>query len=112
MRSARTELINCHDCGRPISFSATTCPSCGSLEPGGPYVHSGRERRRFRGEARNDHTLLIAVLGCALGGALFGAVTASGAFTAIMFGCFYGCVGALIGAPVAFVINMTRHIGR
>jgi hypothetical protein len=108
----RTELINCHDCGRPISASATTCPNCGSLEPDGPYVHSGRELRRFRGEARNDHTLLFAVLGCGLGGALYGAVTASGIFTAILFGSLYGCLGALIGAPVAFVINMTRHLGR
>jgi hypothetical protein len=112
MPSAQTELINCHDCGRAVSFSATTCPNCGSLEPGGPYIHSKREQRRFRGEARNDYTLLIAVLACALGGALFGAVTASGMFTAILFGLLYGCLGALIGAPIAFVINMTRHVGR
>ena len=95
-----------------MSFSATTCPNCGSLEPGGPYVHNKRELRRFRGEARNDHTLLIAVLGCAIGGAFFGAVTASNTFTAIVFGLLYGCLGALIGTPVALVINMTRHVGR
>jgi len=112
MHAARTELINCHDCGKAISFSATTCPNCSSLEPGGPYVHSRGERRRFRGEARNDHTLLIAVLGCALAGALYGAVTASGTFTAILFGLLYGCLGALLGAPVAFVINVTRRVGR
>jgi hypothetical protein len=112
MRAARTELIKCHDCGKAISFSATMCPNCGSLEPGGAYVHSRREQRRLRGEARNDHTLLIAVLGCALAGALYGAVTASGIFTAILFGLLYGCLGALIGAPVAFVINMTRHVGK
>jgi hypothetical protein len=112
MRAARTELINCHDCGRTISFSATACPNCGSLAPGGPYIHNKREVRRFRGEARNDHTLLITVLGCAIGAAVYGVVTASGTFTAILFGLFYGCLGALIGAPVAFVINMTRHVGR
>ena len=111
MHAVRTELVNCHDCGRPISFSASTCPNCGSLEPGGAYVHSKHELRRFRGEARNDHTLLVTVLGCGLGGALYGAVTASSIFTAILFGCLYGCLGALIGAPVAFVINMTRRVG-
>jgi hypothetical protein len=112
MRAAQTELINCHDCGTAVSFSATACPNCGSLEPGGPYVHSRRERRRFRGEARNDHTLLIAVLACALGGAFYGAVTASDTFTAILFGLLYACLGALIGTPIGFVINMTRHVGR
>lgn len=112
MRAALTELITCHDCGKPISCSATSCPNCGSLEPGGPYVHNRRERRRFRGEARNDHTLLIAVLGCALGGILWGAMTAAGTFTAVVFGLLYGCLGALVGVPVAFVINMTRHLGR
>jgi hypothetical protein len=112
MHAARTELINCHDCGRTVSFSAATCPNCGSLEPGGPHLHSKREQRRFRGEATNDHTLLIGVLACTIAGALYGAVTASGTFTAILFGLLYGCLGALIGAPVAFVINMTRHVGR
>ena len=112
MRAAQTELIKCQDCGRAVSFSATTCPNCGSSEPGGPYVHSKRELRRFRGEAHNDHTLLIAVLGCAIGGAFFGALTAAGTFTAILFGFLYACLGALIGAPVAFVINMTRHLGK
>lgn len=112
MPAAQAELINCHDCGRAIAFSATTCPNCGSLEPAGPYVHNRRERRRFRGESRNDHTLLIAVLACSLGGALYGAVTASGTFSAMVFGLLYGCLGGLIGAPVGFVINMTRHLGR
>jgi hypothetical protein len=27
-------------------------------------------------------------------------------------GAGYGCLGLLLGAPVAFVINMTRHLGR
>ena len=112
MRAARTELNNCHDCGRPISFSARTCPNCGSLEPTGPYVHGRREQRRLRREERNDHTLFVNVVGCALGGAFYGAITASSTFSAMLFGFLYGCLGALIGVPVAFVINMTRHIGR
>jgi hypothetical protein len=49
---------------------------------------------------------------CACRCAFYGAVTASGIFTAILFGLLYGCLGALIGAPVAFVINMTRHVGK
>jgi hypothetical protein len=72
MRVAQTELINCHDCGRPISFSARACPGCGSLEPAGPYVQSRREQRRLRREERNDHTLFVNVIGCAPGGAFYG----------------------------------------
>jgi hypothetical protein len=39
-------------------------------------------------------------------------MTAAGTFTAVVFGLLYGCLGALVGVPVAFVINMTRHLGR
>src|SRR5215470_5327571 len=109
MRAPRTELTNCHDCQRPISSSARACPSCGSLEPHGPYVHSGRENRRHRREERNDHTLMVAVLACSLGGAFYGALTASSTLSAILFGVLYGSLGALIGAPAGFVINMPRH---
>jgi hypothetical protein len=112
MPARSPELLTCHDCGKAVSFSAANCPHCGSREPTGPYVHSRRELRRHRLEARNDWTLAIAVVGCGLFGVFFGAMTASGTFTAIFAGAGYGAVGLLLGVPVGFVVNMTRHIGR
>lgn len=113
MRPAKTtELISCHDCGEPVSFSAASCPSCGSTEPQGPYVHNRSERRRHRREERNDLTLMISVIACGLGGAFYGAVTASGTLSAILFGIAYGGLGVLIGTPIGFVVNMTRYLNR
>jgi hypothetical protein len=108
----RTELINCHDCGKGVSFSATVCPHCGSVEPQGPYVQSVRELRRHRIEARNDRTLVVAVLSCGLGGLAYGLVMASSLVGKMLLGSGYGLLGVIIGVPVAFVINMTRHLGR
>jgi hypothetical protein len=108
----KAELIRCHDCGSAISFSASSCPRCGSLEPRGPYVHSRREQRLHRIEERNDRNLMMSVLGCGALGALFGAITALSPFGAVVAGIAYGCLGVLLGVPVGFVINMTRHLGR
>src|SRR5215813_4287751 len=93
----KTELIRCHDCGSAISFSASSCTRCGSLEPRGPYVHSRREQRLHRIEERNDRNLVMAVLGCGALGALFGAITASSPFWAVVGGTAYGCLGILLG---------------
>jgi hypothetical protein len=112
MPAHQTELISCHDCGKAVSFSASSCPHCGSIEPRGPYTHSSRELRQHRIEERNDRNLVIAVLACGALGVLFGALTASSLFWAFVAGAGYGCLGLLVGAPVAFVINMTRHLGR
>lgn len=30
----------------------------------------------------------------------------------IVAAAFYGLIGLLLGAPISFVINMTRHVGR
>jgi hypothetical protein len=106
------ELIECHDCGHAVSFSAASCPQCGSREPAGPHVHSPRELRRLRAEARNNRTLIVSVVGCGLLGAAFGALTASGSIMVVVRAAFYGLVGVLLGAPIGFVINMTRHLGR
>ncbi|MFT4116544.1 hypothetical protein [Bradyrhizobium sp.] len=111
-RARAPELIECHDCGQAVSFSAASCPNCGSREPAGPYAHSERELRRLRGEARNDRTLIVSVVGCGLLGAAFGGLTASGSIMTIVGAAFYGLIGVLLGAPVGFVINMTRHLGR
>jgi hypothetical protein len=112
MPSREPELVTCQDCGEAVSFSAANCPHCGSTEPQGPYDHSRRERRRHRLEERNDHTMMMAVLGCSALGACYGAITASGPLWKILAGVGYGSLGLLLGVPVAFVINMTRHLGR
>src|SRR5215475_11079202 len=91
------ELIDCHDCGARVSFSAASCPHCGSQEPSGPYVFSRREIRLHRIEQRNDRTLALAVVGCTAAGAFYGAVMNSGLYAAFLAGCFYGCVGMVIG---------------
>lgn len=110
MREMRPELIDCHDCRRPVSFSAVNCPHCGSTEPLGPYVHSKKELRRHRAEERNDHTLLITTVACCCGGILWGVLLSSSTFGAILAGIGYGAVGLLIGVPIGFAINMTRGL--
>jgi hypothetical protein len=112
MREMRAELIHCHDCRRPVSFSAVSCPHCGCTEPSGPYVHSKKELRRFRAEDRNDHTLLVTTVGCCGGGALYGILLSSSTLGAILAGLGYGVFGLLVGVPVAFAINMTRGLLR
>jgi hypothetical protein len=106
----RPELIVCHDCGARISFSAQTCPHCGSQEPSGPYEFSRTEIRRHRIEQRNDRTLALAAVGCAAAGAFYGIVMSSSQIGALLAGGGYGLVGLVIGVGVAFVINLTRHL--
>lgn len=108
----RPELTSCHDCGNNVSFSAVSCPHCGSIEPRGPYIHSRRELRHLRAEERNDHTLMVMVLACGIGGVLYGIVMASTPLWKILLATGYGCLGVLIGVPIAFIVNMTRHLGR
>jgi hypothetical protein len=108
----RPELTSCHDCGNRVSFSAASCPHCGSIEPRGPYVHSRLELRRLRAEERNDHTLMVMVLACGIGGVLYGIVMATSPLWKILLATGYGCLGVLIGVPIAFIVNMTRHLGR
>ncbi len=112
MQGRQTELIRCPDCGNAVSFSASSCPHCGSTEPRGPYVHDVRELRQHRIEERNDRNLMVAVLACGALGALFGALTASSLSWALVAGTGYGGLGMLLGVPVAFVVNMTRHLGQ
>lgn len=71
----REELIGCHDCGGRVSFSAASCPHCGSREPSGPYIHRPLEQHRHRIEERNDQTLVSMTILCIGIGFLFGAVT-------------------------------------
>lgn len=112
MLTANTELTDCHDCRGAVAFGAASCPHCGSREPGGPYVLSPRERRQYRIEERNDRNLVMVSLCCAIAGGVYGALTASSVLGAVVSGLGYGCLGALVGVPAAFVINVTRHLGR
>ena len=108
-RKPQSELIACHDCGAGVSFSASTCPHCGSQEPSGPHVFSRREIRLHRIEQRNDRTLALSVVGCAAAGAFYGIVMSSSQIGAVLAGCGDGFVGMIIGVGVGFVINMTRR---
>jgi hypothetical protein len=112
MHARRQELIDCHDCGRAVSFLANSCPHCGSPEPSGPYVHSKKELWRLRIEQRNDTNLLVTMAACAGGGALYGALLGGAGLWSILGGLFYGVVGLLVGVPVAFAINITRGLLR
>jgi hypothetical protein len=111
------EVINCHDCKRAVSFSANSCPHCGSTEPAGPYRFSKREARNFRIEDRNDNYLVKTTLLLGLVGTLYGVVVGQrsesnwyGVHSAIivMSAVWYGLIGVLIGVPVAAAINMYR----
>ena len=108
--SPQRELIACHDCGKAVSFSAASCPHCGSQEPAGPHVLNRTEIRRHRIEQRNDRTLALATVGCAAAGAFYGVVMSSGPYAALLAGCGYGLVGTVIGVGVGFVINLTRSL--
>jgi hypothetical protein len=106
------EIIRCHDCKHAVSFSAASCPHCGSTEPTGPYKFSKKEARSYRIEQRNDNNLVVTTLA-------FGAIAASygvlvnlpSVFAATVAGLAYGLLGLLIGAPLAFTVNMVRHRG-
>jgi hypothetical protein len=106
----RQELIDCHDCGNGVSFSAAECPHCGSTEPAGPVVQSRRELRRLRVEAVNDRRLVVVTLVCASLGTLYGAVTGAGGTASLWAALGYGFVGAVIGVPAAFIINVSRSL--
>jgi hypothetical protein len=109
-QTKQRELIACHDCGRGVSFSASSCPHCGSAEPTGPHVHSRRELRKLRVEATNDRRLVIVTLVCCGLGFAYGALMGPGGAASLWGGLAYGFVGAVIGVPAAFIINVTRHL--
>lgn len=93
-----------------MSFTASSCPHCGSIEPTGPYVHSRQELRKLRVEAGNDRRLVIVTLLCCGLGFAAGALMGPGGAASIWNGLAYGFVGAVIGVPAAFIINVTRHL--
>lgn len=58
--------VNCHDCGKLVSFSASACPSCGSRTPAGPPRRTRRAPRRINIEGTNDHVLACTTLALGL----------------------------------------------
>jgi len=102
------KLIDCHDCGSPVSLSARWCPQCGSKDIAGP-VRASRRARIIGLEAKNDRTLVLMV--CTLGaiGALYGVETASGWMREVIGALLYCFVGIVAAVPIAFVINITRR---
>ncbi|SFI32831.1 hypothetical protein SAMN05216525_107132 [Bradyrhizobium sp. Gha] len=102
---AQKELIDCHDCGAPVSFSAAACPTCGSREPTGPYVQSRAERLRHRAEEKNDHTLLAMTVLCLGIGFSYGSLMV-GPWGAVG----YGLIGVIIGVPAGFIMNVSRRL--
>jgi hypothetical protein len=103
------ELITCHDCGKPVSFTAAKCPSCGSAEPAGPYRFNEREIRRHRIEAKNDRNLLIAAVASGVIGGFYGIESSSSTLGALIAALCYGFVGVAIAVPLAFAVNLTRN---
>lgn len=111
MRQARSQqLIDCHDCGQGVSFSAQSCPHCGSTEPAGSPELSPRALRKLRVEETNDRRLIIITLLCCGLGVLYGAVMSPGGSAALWSGLGFGFVGAVIGVPAAFIINVSRNL--
>jgi hypothetical protein len=102
-------LINCHDCGKPVSLSARQCAQCGSKEPAGPYRLSKRAARRNGAEARNDRNLILMMVMLGAVGALYGIETGSNWMREAVGALLYGFVGIVVGVPIAFAINMTRN---
>jgi hypothetical protein len=103
------ELINCYDCGKPVSFSAAACPQYGSIEPSGPYRHNRREIRRHRIEERNDRTLIVFMRARRGRGVLWPPKTGSSWVSEAVFTLLYGFVGVVAAVPIAFAINVTRN---
>ena len=111
------EVINCHDCKRPVSFSAAYCPHCGSREPAGTYQFSKKEAGKFRIEDKNDNYLVRTTLLLGLIGMLYGIVLGQRSesswygvqtTTIIASAVWYGLIGVLVGVPLAATINMYR----
>ncbi|MEH2468982.1 hypothetical protein V1281_001762 [Nitrobacteraceae bacterium AZCC 2161] len=102
------ETIDCHDCGNPVSFSAVSCPRCGSREPSGPYKKSAKEAQRHRIEDRNDRNLIVTAMTLGAVGASYGWLTSATMLGAIVPVIGYGVLGMLVGAPLGFAANMIR----
>jgi hypothetical protein len=104
---APMKLIDCHDCGSPVSLNARWCPRCGSKDFAGP-VRASRRARIVGAEARNDRTLVLMVTALGSIGALYGIETGSGWMREAVGALVYGFIGVVAAVPIAFAVNITR----
>jgi rRNA maturation protein Nop10 len=105
------EVINCQDCRRSVSFSATRCPHCGSTEPAGPYRFSKKEARKYRIEDRNDNNLVATSVTFGIIGVVYGiAINIPSVIWATIGAVCYGLLGVLVGVPTAGAFNMMRNL--
>jgi hypothetical protein len=102
------ELISCHDCERPVSFSAAACPNCGLREPSGPYRFSASEARRLGAEDRNDKRVLQAVAAGIILGLAYGVSISTSKLTVLFYGPLYAMVCVIIAVPIAVAINLFK----
>lgn len=100
------ETIGCHDCDHQVSFSAVTCPHCGSREPSGGYQLSFKQARRLGAEERNDNRMLAFMFAFAAVGEAYGAWSGSSWVGSLFWATAYGVIGAASGPPAAFVVNI------
>jgi len=103
------KLIDCHDCGSPVSLSARWCPQCGSKDIAGPVRASRRASRSVGAEARNDRTLMwmMGTLGAI--GVFYGIETGASWMREVGGALLYGFIGVVAAVPIAFGINITRN---
>ena len=92
----------CQDCGNAVSFSAGTCPNCGSSMP----RSNGRAYNLFHIDEKNDKRLMAALGGGSTVGLIYGIVMSSRAIGAVFDGLVYDVLGAIIAALVAFAIKL------
>jgi hypothetical protein len=103
------KLIDCHDCGSPVSLSARWCPQCGSKDIAGPVGPGRRASRTVSAEARNDRTLLWMIVTLGAIGALYGIEIESGWIRQAVGALLCGFIGVVAAVPIAFLVNITRN---
>jgi hypothetical protein len=102
------KLIDCHDCGSPVSLSARWCPQCGSKDIAGP-VRASRASHTIGAEARNDRTLMLMIAALGALGAFYGIEIGSNWMRELVGALLYGFVGIVAAVPIAFAVNITRN---
>jgi hypothetical protein len=102
-------LIDCYDCGNPVSLSARQCPQCGSKDLAGPYRPSEKAARRNGVESRNDRFLILMIAVFGTVGAVYGIEAGSSWMRETVGALFYGFIGVVVAVPIAFGINVTRN---
>jgi hypothetical protein len=102
------EVINCHDCRKPVSFSAAYCPHCGSREPSGLYQVNKKEVRGYRIEEKNDRTIITALVVSGVIGSLLGFLISPSGYNPMIAVAVLGFAAMFLGVSIAFGVNMIR----